>query len=132
VIATLSLFLQNGMLEKIYFLYSPLSLPPLLSSLPSPLPLSPLAELPTYFYYFLLSVNRFERFFGKGAYAHFCVTQKMKEMLHTEWGFPDDKITVLYDRPHSGIFHPLLPEEKSDFLQYFSNSMILTLCLSLV
>jgi len=68
----------------------------------------------------IISFSRwFERFFGGGAYAHFCVTQKMKEMLVKEWQFPADRITVLYDRPPS-FFKALSPQEKSEFLSYFT------------
>ena len=91
--------------KVVCFLFSPSFLPFLL----------------THVFFFCI---RFERFFGGGAYAHLCVTQKMKDMLSSEWGFPEERITVLYDRPPSKFFKPLSPEEKRLFLEYFTASML--------
>jgi hypothetical protein len=46
----------------------------------------------------------------------------MKEMLVSEWGFPQEKITVLYDRPPGNFFKALSAEERKSFLKYFTES----------
>ncbi|KAL0215033.1 hypothetical protein P9112_007217 [Eukaryota sp. TZLM1-RC] len=69
-----------------------------------------------------LLLKQYEKFFGKCGDLHFCVSFAMKTFLHSHFGIPQSKITVLYDRP-SPIFKPLSLKEKHDFMEEISPSL---------
>ncbi|KAI6153212.1 glycosyltransferase family 33 protein [Pisolithus tinctorius] len=57
----------------------------------------------------MIAKRRFEKIFGRSAYAHLFVTEAMRDHLVNDWNLVG-KMAVLYDRPPSH-FHRCLPPE---------------------
>ncbi|OSD05625.1 glycosyltransferase family 33 protein [Trametes coccinea BRFM310] len=65
---------------------------------------------------FVRLAKRFEKYFGRSAYAHLFVTNAMREYLVQEWDLQGRKV-VLHDRPPAR-FHRASPSESHELFQH--------------
>jgi beta-1,4-mannosyltransferase len=66
------------------------------------------------FAFLVAEAIRYERVFGRGAHANFCVTRAMSDFLRSEW---DIEATVLYDRPPAIFRRMNLDEQHALFMR---------------